>query len=152
MKKLAMFVVMACAAAAAVAEEPRQGDKKESRIWLPIGLSIITPPVQLPSPSHSVFGAMLNLGYGQVDNLAILDVGIINNVSDGMTGLEFGAANLSGVCIGAQVGAVNIASKTVGLQVGVLNMTGDLHGLQLGVLNFSDSGGALVFPIFNIGF
>ena len=88
MKKLAMFVVMACAAAAAVAEEPRQGDKKESRIWLPIGLSIITPPVQLPSPSHSVFGAMLNLGYGQVDNLAILDVGIINNVSDGMTGIS----------------------------------------------------------------
>ena len=31
-------------------------------------------------------------------------------------------------------------------------MTGDLHGLQLGLLNFSDSGGALVFPIFNLGF
>ena len=151
MKKLAMLACLAFVFAGEAAEKRDDGGK-DSRIWLPIGLSIITPPVQLPSPSHSVFGAMLNLGYGQVDNLAILDVGIINNVSDGMIGLEFGAANLSGVCIGAQVGAVNIASKTVGLQLGVLNMTGDLHGVQLGVLNFSDSGGALVFPIFNIGF
>jgi len=34
----------------------------------------------------------------------------------------------------------------------VLNFTGELHGIQIGVLNFSDSGGALVFPIINIGF
>ena len=152
MKKLAMFVMMVCAAFVAVAEASPRDGKKESRIWLPIGLSIITPPMQLPSPSHSVFGAMLNLGYGQVDNLAILDVGIINNVTECMTGLELGAANLSGACIGVQAGAINIASKTVGLQLGVFNMTGDLHGVQLGVLNFSDSGGALVFPIFNLGF
>ena len=152
MKKLAMLALMACAVSAAAAEESRQGGERESRIWLPIGLSILTPPVQLPSPSHSVFGAMLNLGYGQLDNLTLLDVGVVNNVTECMTGFEVGAANLSGTCIGAQVGAVNIASKTVGIQVGVLNMTGDLHGLQLGVLNFSDSGGALVFPIFNLGF
>ena len=152
MKKLAMIAFMACAVSAAVAGEQKRGGEKESGIWFPIGLSIVTPPIQLPSSSHSVFGAMVNLGYGQVDNLMILDVGIINNVTDSMIGFEVGAANLSGVCIGAQVGAVNIASKTVGLQIGVLNMTDELHGLQLGVLNFSDSGGALVFPIFNIGF
>ena len=152
MKKMAMLALMACAVSAAAAEEPRQGDDNESRLWLPIGLSILTPPVQLPSPSHSVFGAMLNLGYGQLDNLAILDVGVVNNVTECMTGFEVGAVNLSGTCIGAQVGAVNVASKTVGIQLGVLNMTGDLHGVQLGVLNFSDSGGALVFPILNLGF
>jgi len=152
MKKLAMMAFMACAVSVAAAGEPQRGGEKESRIWLPIGMSILTPPVQLPSPSHSVFGAMLNLGYGQVDNLAVLDLGIVNNVTDCMIGLELGAVNMSGACIGAQVGAFNIASKTVGIQLGVLNMTGDLHGLQLGVLNFSDSGGALVFPIFNLGF
>ena len=152
MKKLTIMAFLACVVSAVAAGEPQRGGEKESRIWLPIGMSIITPPVQLPSPSHSVFGAMLNLGYGQVDNLAILDLGIINNVTDSMIGLELGAANLSGACIGAQVGAVNIASKTVGVQLGVLNMTGDLHGLQLGVLNFSDSGGALMFPILNFGF
>ena len=152
MKKLAMIAFMACVASAAAAGESQRGGEKESRIWLPIGLSILTPPVQLPSPSHSVFGAMINLGYGQVDDLAILDLGVVNNVTDCMTGLELGAVNMSKTCIGAQVGAFNFASKTVGIQLGVLNMTGDLHGLQLGVLNFSESGGALMFPIFNIGF
>ena len=79
-------------------------------------------------------------------------LGVINNVTDTMTGLEFGPVNLAGACVGAQVGALNIASHTVGLQLGVLNFTGDLHGVQLGILNFSGSGGAIVFPILNLGF
>ena len=123
-----------------------------SRPWLPLGISLVTPPLQLPSPSHTVFGAMINIGYGQVDNLAILDLGLINNVTDTMTGLELAPVNLVGTCLGVQLGALNIASHTVGLQLGVLNMTGDLHGVQLGLLNMSSSGGALVFPILNLGF
>ena len=146
MKKLLMAVaIMACVFTASA-------EDSDSRIWLPLGISLVTPPLQLPSPSHTVFGAMLNLGYGQVDNLAVLDLGLINNVTDTMTGLELAPVNLVGTCLGAQVGALNIASHTVGLQLGVLNMTGDLHGVQLGVLNMSASGGALVFPILNFGF
>ncbi|MBR2838851.1 MAG: hypothetical protein IKE55_08715 [Kiritimatiellae bacterium] len=153
MKKLSMAVCLACVFASAAASAGQERDDKgESRFWTPIGLSIISPPVQLPSPSHSVFGAMVNLGYGQLDNLTFLDVGIVNNVTEGMYGLEVGPVNLSGACFGAQVGAVNIASMTAGVQLGVLNMTGDLHGLQVGLLNFSRSGGALVFPIINLGF
>lgn len=155
MKRLIVAVVaLACGYAAAADADSNSKEQKDegSRFWMPIGLSILTPPVQLPSPSHSVYGAMVNLGYGQVDNLAILDVGIVNNVTDTMSGLEVGPVNLVGTCFGAQVGAVNIASKTGGLQLGVLNFTGDLHGLQLGVLNFSSSGGAIVFPILNLGF
>lgn len=123
-----------------------------SRPWFPIGLSIITPPVQLPSPNHTVFGAMINLGYGQVDGLAILDLGLVNNVTDSMIGVELGAVNLAGSCVGAQLGALNIAEETVGLQIGVVNYTGDLHGVQLGLVNMSAAGGAWMFPIFNIGF
>ena len=146
MKKLLLAAaIMACVFTASA-------DDSGSRPWLPLGISLLTPPLQLPSPSHSVFGAMINIGYGQVDNLAILDLGLINNVTDVMTGLELGPVNLVGTCIGAQVGALNIASQTVGLQLGVLNMTGDLHGLQLGLLNMSGSGGALIFPILNFGF
>jgi len=33
-----------------------------------------------------------------------------------------------------------------------LRRRGDLHGVQLGILNFSGSGGAIVFPILNLGF
>lgn len=145
MKKLVMAVaILACALTSSADDD--------SKIWLPLGLSIITPPIQLPSPSHSVFGAMLNLGYGQVDNLAVLDLGLINNVTDTMTGLELGPVNFAGTCAGVQLGALNTASRTVGLQLGILNMTGDLHGVQLGLLNMSSSGGALLFPIINLGF
>jgi len=142
-KLLVMAAAVACVFAASA---------EGSRPWLPLGVSIVTPPLQLPSPSHTVFGAMVNLGYGQVDNLAVLDLGLVNNVTDVMTGLELGPVNLAGTCFGAQVGAVNIASRTVGVQLGVLNMTGDLHGVQLGLLNLSRSGGALVFPLLNLGF
>ena len=127
-------------------------DGLSSPPWLPLGLSIVAPPVQLPSPSHTVFGAMVNLGYGQVDGLAVLDIGLINNVTDEMVGLELGPVNLAGSCVGAQVGALNIADDLCGLQLGVVNFTGDLHGVQLGLINMSSEGGALVFPILNFGF
>ena len=95
---------------------------------------------------------MLNIGYGQVDNLAVLDLGLVNNVTDVMTGLELGPVNLAGTCAGVQLGALNIASRTVGVQIGILNMTGNLHGVQLGLVNMSRSGGSLIFPILNFGF
>jgi len=150
MKKLMMVVAVLAFAAAARGES--DGGRDDSRMWLPIGLSILTPPVQLPSPSHTVYGAMLNLGYGQVRNLVFGEAGVVNNVTDTMTGAQVGAVNIAGTSIGVQVGAVNVASKTVGVQVGAMNFTGDLHGLQLGVLNFSSDGGALIFPILNFGF
>ncbi len=151
MKKIIFVVAVLACAFAAVADDS-SGGSSDTRVWLPLGLSIITPPIQLPSPSHTVFGAMINLGYGQVENLAVADLGLINNVTDTMTGVELAPVNLAGTCIGVQLGALNIASRTVGLQLGALNFTGDLHGVQLGVLNFSGSGGALVFPILNLGF
>ena len=127
-------------------------DGLSSPPWFPLGLSIVAPPVQLPSSFHTVFGAMVNLGYGQVDGLAVLDIGLINNVTDEMVGLELGPVNLAGSCFGAQVGALNIADDLCGLQLGVVNFAGDLHGVQLGLINMSSEGGALVFPILNFGF
>ena len=152
MKKLMIAATAVMCAFAAVANDGAEKRSNDRRIWLPIGLSIIAPPVQLPSPSHTVYGGMINLGYGQVENLAAVDLGLVNNVTGTMAGLELGVVNVAGKCAGAQVGALNVASKTAGVQLGVLNFTGDLHGVQLGVLNFSASGGALVFPIFNLGF
>lgn len=153
MRKRLVALTAALACTVAAAADGGSGDRDDgSRIWLPLGLSILTPPVQLPSPSHTVFGGMINLGYGQVRNLAVADLGVVNNVTDTMTGAEVGLVNIAGTCAGAQVGALNIASRTAGVQLGALNFTGDLHGVQLGVLNFSSSGGAIVFPILNFGF
>ena len=130
--------------------DANKGD--DTRPWILIGLSVLTPPIQLPSPQHSVFGAMINLGYGQMRDVAVLDVGIVNNVTRNMAGLEVGPINIAESCFGAQVGVFNHASTVCGAQVGVINTTGNLHGLQLGVLNFSTNGGAWMFPIFNVGF
>ena len=120
--------------------------------WFPLGLSIVAPPVQLPSPPHSLFGAMVNVGYGRMRDVCLLDVGLANSVTRNMVGLEVGVVNFSGTSYGAQVGAYNEAETLYGVQVGVVNFAGDLNGLQIGVLNFSPSGGALVFPILNYGF
>ena len=156
MKKTLRFLLAAVAAmwcCAASAKEPANHDKgDDSRLWFPLGLSIIAPPVQLPSPSHSLFGAMVNIGYGQMTDVCLLDVGLINNVTRDMMGLEVGPVNIADTCYGGQVGALNITDSLYGAQVGVVNITGHLHGLQLGVLNFSSDGGALVFPILNFGF
>ena len=147
---LATVVAMWCCAASA--EEPAHHDDGDTRPWLPLGLSIVAPPVQLPSLSHSLFGAMVNVGYGQMTDVCLLDVGLINNVTRNMVGLEVGPVNIADMCYGGQVGAFNITTTLYGAQVGVVNVTSDLHGLQLGVLNFSSIGGALVFPILNFGF
>ena len=144
--RLALLGALAFGGTSAVA------DGLSSPPWFPLGLSIVAPPVQLPSPSHTVFGAMVNIGYGQVDGLAVLDLGLINNVTDEMAGLELGAVNLADLCVGAQVGAFNMADDLCGLQIGLVNVAGNLNGLQLGLINMSTEGGALIFPILNFGF
>ena len=144
--RLALVGALAFGGTSAVA------DGLSSPPWFPLGLSIVAPPVQLPSPSHAVYGAMINLGYGQVDGLAILDVGLINNVTDEMVGLELGPVNLADDCVGAQVGVFNMADEMFGLQLGIVNSAGYLHGVQIGLINMSAEGGALIFPILNFGF
>ncbi len=154
MKKRMKLLLVAVAATwcSAVSAKVHEGSLPAQQPWFPLGLSIIAPPVQLPSPSHSLFGVMVNVGYGHMRDVYLLDVGLVNNVRRSMVGLEVGAVNLAGTCYGVQVGAFNESETQYGLQVGVVNTTGDLNGLQLGVLNFSPSGGACVFPILNIGF
>lgn len=152
MKKRMKHLLVAVAAMWCCAVSSNAYGESATQPWLPLGLSIITPPVQLPSPSHSVIGVMVNVGYGRMRDVCPLDVGLVNNVTRNMAGLQVGAVNLAGTTYGAQVGAYNETETLYGVQVGVLNFAGDLNGLQIGVLNFSPSGGAVVFPILNFGF
>lgn len=149
MKKLIRFALIG---ALMLGGTSAVADGHSSPPWFPLGLSIVAPPVQLPSPSHTVFGAMINLGYGQVDGIALLDVGLVNNVTDEMVGLELGLVNLADECVGVQTGVFNMADDLFGLQLGVINSAGNLHGVQLGLINMSAEGGALIFPILNFGF
>ena len=153
MKKRMKLLLVAVAATwcCAVSAKGKAADTAPQS-WFPLGLSIITPPVQLPGPRHSVIGAMVNVGYGRMRDVCPLDVGLVNSVTRNMAGLEVGAVNFACTTYGVQVGAYNETETLYGVQVGVLNFAGDLNGLQLGVLNFSPSGGAVVFPILNFGF
>ena len=153
MKKRMKLLLVAVAATWCCAVSAKGYTENSSpQLWFPLGLSIIAPPVQLPSSSHSLFGAMVNVGYGRMRDVCPLDVGLVNNVTRNMVGLEVGAANFAGTTYGVQVGAYNETETLYGVQVGVVNFAGDLNGLQIGLLNFSPSGGAWVFPILNFGF
>ena len=153
MKKRMKLLLVAVAATwcCAVSAKGKTADTS-TQLWFPLGLSIVAPPVQLPNPSHALFGVMVNVGYGRMRDVSPLDVGLVNNVTRNMAGLEVGAINFGCTSYGLQVGAYNETETLYGLQVGVFNFAGDLNGLQVGVLNFSPSGGARVFPILNYGF
>ena len=146
----AVLSIVLCAAAREAECKHCRAD--ESPAWGPIGLSVLTPPIQLPGTYHSVYGVMLNVGYGQMHDVYFIDAGIINNVTHDMAGAEVGVVNLANNSFGVQAGIVNVAGMVCGVQVGVVNFTTNLHGLQLGVLNISTHGGALAFPIFNFSF
>ena len=153
MKRMKLLLVAVAATwCSAVSAKVYEGAPSSTEPWLPLGLSIISPPVQLPSPSHSVIGVMVNVGYGRMRDVCPLDAGLVNSVTRNMAGLEVGVINFASTSYGVQVGAYNETETLYGVQVGVFNFAGDLHGLQLGVLNFSPSGGAVVFPILNFGF
>ena len=153
MKKRMKLLLVAVAATWCCAVSAKGYTENSSpQLWFPLGLSIIAPPVQLPSSSHSLFGAMVNVGYGRMRDVCLLDVGLVNNVTHNMVGLEVGPVNLAGTSYGVQVGVFSETETLYGVQVGVINTTDDLNGPQLGLLNFSPSGGALVFPILNFGF
>ena len=81
MKKRMKLLLLAVAATwcCAVSAKGKSADTS-TQPWFPLGLSIVAPPVQLPNPSHSLFGAMVNLGYGQMRDVYLLDVGLVNNV------------------------------------------------------------------------
>ena len=153
MKKRMKLLLAAVAATwcCAVSAKGKTADTS-TQPWFPLGLSLVAPPVQLPSHSHSLFGVMVNVGYGRMRDVYLLDVGLANDASHNMMGLEVGAVNFAGTTYGAQVGAYNETETLYGVQVGVVNFTGDLNGLQIGLLNFSPSGGARVLPILNFGF
>ena len=94
MRKLVLAAAILAGSFAGFADDG-SGRGSDTRVWLPLGLSILTPPVQLPSPGHTVFGGMVNLGYGQVKNLAIVDVGIVNNVIEFFGGERINWVNVN---------------------------------------------------------
>ncbi len=124
----------------------------------PVMVSLVTP-VQVPSSDYDVTGFRLSLIYGQCQEFAGLDIGIVDYASKDFTGVAIGGANIVGDRLyggqlglfnwnsnsamdwnrrsaGAQLGLLNYADMFIGLQDGVVNVAnGTFMGLQASLLN-----------------
>lgn len=134
-----------CALLAAVAMAAPCIHAEESS---PVMLSLLNP-VQWPSSQCDVGGFRLSLVYGQCDDFAGLDVGLVGCATGDFRGLAVGGANIvSRRLVGLQVGLVNwnsngdesSARRSIGVQYGLLNYVDSLLGLQDGWLNVSTGG------------
>lgn len=142
--------------------------------WAPLGVSLIASGLQVPDVEHSIFGAMLNIGEGEVKDAYFLNAGLFNIVDRTMAGVQVGLynetktghgvqggfMNVSDKFYGIQAGVLNVSSTVYGLQVGLINFGYDLRGVQIGLLNVSEGdggqscmiGGFTILPILNVRF
>ena len=148
---LAAALAIAGSAMAARIEGKETRDTKDSGVWLPIGLSLIAYPMQVPTVEHSIYGVMLNAGYGKMDNVYPLEAGLFNQVLGNMGGVQAGVSNLAEDLYGFQLGIVNISTAARGFQIGLVNVTDHLYGLQVGLVNVNKAG-TVFFPVINLGF
>ena len=111
----------------------------------PVMLSLLNP-VQWPSSQSDVGGFRLSLLYGQCDDFAGLDIGLVGCAAGDFNGLSLGGANIvSDRLVGLQVGLVNwnsnedesSARRSIGVQYGFLNYVDSFLGLQDGWINVS---------------
>ena len=148
---LAVVLAMVGSSMAAKIEGKEARDTKDSAVWLPIGLSLISHPMQVPSVEHSIYGVMLNAGYGKMDNVYLLEAGLFNQVLGNMGGIQAGISNLAEDLYGFQLGVVNISTEARGFQIGLVNVADHLYGLQVGLVNVNKAG-TVFFPVINLGF
>ncbi len=111
----------------------------------PVMLSLLNP-VQWPSAQSDVGGFRLSLLYGECDNFAGFDIGLVGCATGDFRGLAIGGANIvSDRLVGLQVGLVNwnsngdesSARRSLGVQYGFLNYADSFFGLQDGWINVS---------------
>lgn len=111
----------------------------------PVMLSLFNP-VQWPTSQSDVGGFRLSLLYGQCDDFAGLDIGLVGCATGDFNGLSIGGANIvSRWLVGLQVGVVNwnsngdesSARRSIGVQYGLLNYADSFLGLQDAWINIS---------------
>jgi hypothetical protein len=135
-------------------------------VFTPLQIALF-PVAQIFRPDVPVRGIRLNLLYGDQQDVAGLDAGFINDVSERVSGLGVGVVNLSrgdadgiqlaltnkvdGRFRGVQAGPANFSEGRLrGAQVGVVNSAGDGAGFQLGVYNRASSLKGLQIGLLNL--
>ena len=139
---------------------------------LPLAIGII-PPLQMPLETWDIAGIRLNLLAGRHNNVAVIDIGTIANLSLGeVTGIEvaglwnqvnqnFMGLQVSGIAnrvcgdtTGLQVSGIanyNGVGETIGLQIAPVNVNqGESTGVQIGIYNQAEIMSGVQIGIFNI--
>ena len=111
----------------------------------PVMVSLITP-VQAPYRSYDVTGFRLSLIYGECQDFAGLDLGVIGHARGDFSGLAVGGVNIADERLyGVQFGLVNWngnddvekGRSSIGVQLGLVNYADSFCGLQNGYINVS---------------
>jgi hypothetical protein len=117
----------------------------------PIQLSLVTP-IQIFPDTYEISGFRFNLLYGRNASMSGFDLGLVNHVTGPVTGVQWGAVNVSNAFVGWQSALVNM-NKTgfEGFQHGAVNVTGGMNGLQLAVVNYAErADGCIQIGLVNI--
>lgn len=135
----------------------------------PVQVALFTP-IQVFPETDAVSGVRLNLLYGRNAYITGVDVGLINDTTQGISkGWQVGLVGWSrsdfvgwqdnsvnvvkGNFEGFQLGIVNHANFAKGFQLGLVNYVESMNGLQIGLVNVIRRDGAFpVFPIINWSF
>ncbi len=144
----------------------RQPSPVDRESWSPIQFAFAYPQQLLPE-SVKIYGFRFNLIFGKNHSVYGVDIGLINelshdlmgmqgglnNQSERVFGLQYGLFNNCGKLYGAQAGVINKSKQTKGCQIGLINYSDHLTGVQIGLINHNPGGsGQPTLPIINIGF
>ena len=139
---------------------------------LPLAIGLI-PPLQMPAETWDITGIRLNLLAGKHNNVAVIDIGTLANLSTGevkgievagiwnqvnqdFMGLQIGgiANRVCGDSTGLQIAGIanyNGAGETIGLQIAPINVNqGDSTAMQIGIYNQAETMNGVQIGIFNI--
>jgi len=116
----------------------------------PINIALVTP-IQIVPAEEAVSGFRWNILYGNNSSMSGLDLGLANQVSGPMEGVQWGLVNLTESMVGWQYGAVNYTTGNFeGLQWGGVNYAGRINGLQLGFVNYAERAHGVQVGLINI--
>lgn len=114
--------------------------------WTPFQVVLVALPIP---PGRRVNGVAINVGWGKVETLRGIQVGLANQIDGNCHGIQGGVVNLAGDQQGVQGGLVNSSRSLKGIQGGFINTTGESRGLQAGVINMADESHGIQFGLLN---
>jgi hypothetical protein len=134
--------------------------------FTPFMLSLVSP-LEAPTRDFDVTGLRLSIIYGECQNFAGLDIGLISRTRGVATGVQIsaiativdgdaigfqpGLVNIvKGECDGFQIGAANYVNNGQAFQIGVYNGAQHIEGCQIGLINTARTMSGIEIGLVNV--